>query len=176
MVNVLIDLLVVNAMGNTDFDRTAPSGVSYFEHKQTFMDSLAIAESNMLDNAGRGTINVIVAGRRVCEIVGTLPNFIRLSDGANIGTHIFGTLNNMVVVRVPHDEIMDMDTAYCIYKGSSPFDAPVVWSPYMPLIVTPALPNGANPLLSQKAAATWAAADVLVPTLATKLTVIESSV
>ena len=44
-------------------------------------DSLAAAESNLLDNAGRGTINTIVAGRRVAELMGTLPGFVRLTDG-----------------------------------------------------------------------------------------------
>lgn len=72
--NVLIDILVATAQGNVTFDRTAPSGVSYTDHKQSILDALAACESNILDNAGRGTINVIVAGRRVAEVLGTLPN------------------------------------------------------------------------------------------------------
>lgn len=174
IVNVAIDVLLQNAQGLAQFDRTPPSGVSYFEHKQTFKDVLAHAESNLLDNAGRGTINTMVLGRRVAELVGTLPGFVRLSDGSTVGAHIFGTLDGVVCVRAPHDGILDANTALCLYKGQTPFEAPVVYAPYMPLVVTTALPNGINPLLNQKAAAVWAAVDTLIPTFVTQLNIVQS--
>jgi len=67
--------------------------------KQTFKDALADAESVMLGNAGRGMISSIVAGRDVCAIIGTLPGFVKLSDGSTIGSHIYGTLDGATVVR-----------------------------------------------------------------------------
>jgi len=39
----------------------------------------------------------------------------------------------------------------------------------MPLVVTTALPTGANPLLNQKAAAVWSAIESLVPNFITTL-------
>ena len=53
----------------------------------------------MLGNAGRGMISSIVAGRDVCAIIGTLPGFVKLSDGSTIGSHIYGTLDGATVVR-----------------------------------------------------------------------------
>ena len=98
----LINLLKVNAQGNTNWNRTPGAGISFLEHKQTFKDALATAESTMLGNAGRGMINTMIAGRSACEVIGTLPGFTKISDGSAIGTHIFGTLNGVTVVRVPY--------------------------------------------------------------------------
>ena len=168
----LIKLLEANSTGPaTLFPKTPPAGVSFFEHKQTFKDSLAEAESVMLGNAGRGMISSIVAGRDVCAILGTLPGFVKLSDGSTIGSHIYGTLDGATVVRVPYDEVLDTNRALLLYKGTSPFEAPAVYAPYMPLVVTTALPTGANPLLNQKAAAVWSAIESLVPNFITTLDV-----
>ena len=168
----LIKLLEANSTGPTTlFPKTPPAGVSFFEHKQTFKDSLAEAESVMLGNAGRGMISSIVAGRDVCAILGTLPGFVKLSDGSTIGSHIYGTLDGATVVRVPYDEVLDTNRALLLYKGTSPFEAPAVYAPYMPLVVTTALPTGANPLLNQKAAAVWSAIESLVPNFITTLDV-----
>jgi hypothetical protein len=168
---VLITLLSDNAQGNVNWSRTAPSGISFYEHKQTFKDALATAESTMLGNAGRGTISTLVAGRKACEIIGTLPGFVKMSDGSTINTHIYGTLDGATVVRVPYNTVLDNSTVLCVYKGTSPFEAAAVYSPYMPLIVTDTITTGANPLLNQKAAAVWAAVESLVPNFVTKLTV-----
>jgi hypothetical protein len=166
--------LVANAVGNTNFDKAAPSGVSYFEHKQTFKDKLADAEAVMLGNAGRGQVSVIVAGRKVAAIIGTLPGFTKISDGSTMGAHIYGTLDGVTVVRAPTTGAISADVAVLIYKGASPFEAASVYAPYMPLVVTTALPTGTNPLLSQRAAAIWAAIEPLVPSFATKLTVLNA--
>lgn len=114
----LISILNVNAQGLVTFTKTAPAGVSFFEHKQTFKDKLADAESTMLGNAGRGMISTIVAGRDVCAIIGTLPGFVKLSDGSTIGSHIYGTLDGATVVRVPYNDVLDKDDALLLYKGT----------------------------------------------------------
>jgi len=41
----------------------------------------------------------------------------------------------------------------------------------MPLVVTSAMPTGKNPLMNQKAAAIWAAIDILVDKFITKITI-----
>ena len=125
----------------------------------------------MLGNAGRGMISTMVAGRSACEVIGTLPGFTKISDGSTIGTHIYGTLNGVTVVRVPHTQVLDVNTVLCLYKGATPFEAPAVYAPYMPLVVTDTLPTGENPLVNQKAAAVWAAVESLVPNYVTKLVV-----
>jgi len=167
--NAATRMLLAKAQGETTFTKQAPTGISYAEHKQAFKDALAQAEAVILGNAGRGTISALVAGRNVCALVGTLPGFSKLSDGAAIGPHIFGTLDGILIIRVPNQHVMNPDEAVAIYKGKSNFEAALVNSPYMPLVVTSALPHGANPLMNQRAAAVWGAIDVLVPNFITKI-------
>ena len=164
IVNTMIVQLAANVTGNvTQWPKTAPSGVSYFEHKQTIMDAIASAETQLLLNAGRGSISVMIAGVATATVLSTLPGFTRIADGNQFGPHIFGTLNGTTVVRVPDQRVLDSNTILCLYNGNNPFDAAGVYSPYMPLFITGTLQNGINPLMQQKAAAVWAGVDVLVP-------------
>lgn len=167
--NAATRMLLAKAQGETTFQKAAPSGISYAEHKQGFKDALAQAEAVILGNAGRGTISALVAGRNVCALIGTLQGFNKLSDGAAIGPHIFGTLDGILVIRVPNQHVMNPDEAVALYKGKSNFESALVSAPYMPLVVTSALPHGSNPLMNQKAAAVWGAIDVLVPNFITKI-------
>lgn len=150
---------------------TAGAGVSYFEHKQSFKDAVMRAENMMLGLAGRGTISVMIAGRSAASIIGTLPGFTKISDGNTLGPHIYGTLDGITIVRVPSNAVLTATHVLCIYKGTSPFEAAAIYAPYMPLVVTSALPTGANPLLSQKAAAVWAAQKVVVPNFVTRIVI-----
>jgi hypothetical protein len=123
------------------FDKTPPTGVSFFEHKQTLADKVADVEAVMLGNAQRGSISTIIAGREIAAIIGTLPGFTKLSDGSQLGAHIFGTWNGITIVRVNEQAILDSKRAVALYKGQTPFEAPVVYSPYMPLATTGTLPE-----------------------------------
>lgn len=171
----LIKILYANAQGLTTFDKTPPSSaISYFEHKQTFKDSLADAEAVLVGNAGRGTISQIIAGRKVAAIISTLPGFEKLTDGTTLGVHVFGMLDGITVVRCPNADVLAEDRALLVWKGMSPFEAAVVYSPYMPLVVTATLPVAPNPLQQMKAAAVWAGVDSLVPNFVTQLQVLHA--
>lgn len=149
------------------FAKAAPSGVSYFEHKQAWKDSLAVAEGNLVKTAGRGTISVIIAGINHCNIIQTLPGFVKMYDGNGLGAHVFGTIDGIVVVRVSEAAIMGADQAVCLWKGLSPFETPAIYAPYMPLTITGTLPVAPNPLVSMKAGAVWAGVDSVVPQFST---------
>lgn len=170
--NTAVVTLVSSAIGVTEWKKTAPEGVSYFEHKQTLKDAIVAAEASILGNAGRGGVNILIAGRNAAAILSTLPGFTRLTDGSANGPHIFGTLDGATVVRVPNSNVLNADKILAMYKGTSPFDAPIVYAPYMPLLVTTALPDGRNPLLTQKAAAVWAAIENLVPAFVTTINLV----
>lgn len=172
MVSLGIAKLSAAAVGNTNFTKAAPASVSDFEHRMSFKFKIAEAESTLLGNAGRGSIKVMVAGLNVCSIISTLPGFRKIADGNDIGPHIYGELDGVIVIRVHNPQILSADQMLCLHKGASPFDASLVWSPYMPLVVTNALPTGANPLMSQKAAAIWGGMDVVVPNFVTRLTLV----
>jgi hypothetical protein len=161
------------AQGVEQFSRTAPTGVSFFEHKMTYMDSMYNADANMLGNAGRGQISVMMVGRGHAALVASLPGFKKLSDGRTLGAHVFGELNGVVYIRVPEDNLIGgPDKGYGLFKGSSPFESCAVYSPFMPLTVTSDLPEITNPLVSQRAAATMAGVNVLVDQYATELSVV----
>jgi len=161
-------------MGRVEWSRVPPIGVSLFEHKMTFKDNIAMAEANLLANAGRGSVTAMIAVRSACSLLSTLPGFAKVADGSTFGPHIYGTLDGVTVVRVPHEQILNPNEIICLYKGQSPFEAPAVYAPYMPLVVTSTLPTGYNPLLSQRAAAVWSAVDILVPSFITKIVITDT--
>lgn len=170
VVGLAISLLNANAVGNVNFSKTPPSGVGFTEHKQTIKDVMADSEAVMIGNAGRGIINVHVVGRNAAAILKTLPGFVKISESVNIGPHILGSLDGTPVIRVPSSAMLDPDTILNLYKGDN-FDAPLVYSPFMPLVSTAAMPNGVNPLSQQKAVAMMAGVDAMTPNLVTKVTI-----
>lgn len=168
IVRRLVTMSASIGSNSTTFYKKAQAGVSYFEHKQSWKDKLADAEAKLCGNAGRGTISVIVAGREQAAVISTLPGFNKLTDGNVLGVHVFGTIDGVTVVRCNEQDIMDSKTAVCLWKGATPFESPVVYCPYMPLVVTATLPMP-NPLSQQKAAAVWAGVQEIVPRFTTTL-------
>lgn len=154
------------------FSKTAPTGVSYFEHKQTYKDSLALAEATLVNAAGRGTISLLVVDVTHAAVLSTLPGWKKMYDGQSLGAHLYGELDGIPVVRVNESGILGVGQGLAIWKGSSPFEAAAVYAPFMPLAVTSTLPQAPNPLQSMKAAAVWAGTDVLVPNYVTKFDVV----
>lgn len=171
----LLSKILAAAPGTSKFYRKAPTGVSYFEHKMTYTDQLAQANASMAGAAGRGQISVMVVGRQHAAVVEGIPGFKKLSDGKALGAHIFGELNGVVYVRVNEDAMMGGDAyrGVGIFKGDSPFDAAAVYAPFMPLAVTSDLPM-ANPLNTQRAAATMAAVDLIVPQYLTNFNIVDT--
>lgn len=168
----LIRMLRAQAVGSTTFSKTTPSGVSYFEHKQTYKDQMAVAEATLLGNAGRGTISLMIVDKDHAAVLSTLPGWKKMYDGQSLGAHLYGELDGVPVVRVNEAGILASGQGIAMWKGSSPFEAAAVYCPFMPLAVTSTLPQAPNPLQSMKAAAVWAGTDVLVPQYATKFDVV----
>lgn len=156
------------------FSRTPPTNTSLAEHYLSFKIQLAVAEANLVNQAGRGTISCLIGDKQACAVVSVLPGFQKITDGNTLGAHLFGTLDGIPIIRVNDPNILSSTPNpqfICIWKGPSPWEGPAVFSPYMPLVVTATLQNVANPLLNTRAAAVWAGADVLVPNFATLLKV-----
>ena len=148
--------------GAVTWDATAPSGVPYFQHKQTFKDALAGAEKKMVENAKRGVISFIIAGTKACSVIRTLFGWEQIYDGRGIfAAHVFGELDGVPVIRVPDTSVLAAEQVIVGYRGASEFEAPAVFAPYMPLTITSVLPT-VHPLVSQRAAASWSAVEVLV--------------
>lgn len=160
------------AVGTTSFDRTLPAGVSLAEHKLAYKDSLYEAENVMIGNAGRGAISVMMVGRKHAAFVRGLPGFELLNDGNTLGSHLYGKLDGITIVRVPETALLGEDEGIGMYRGQSPFESSMVYSPFMAMAVTDMLPEGKNPLAGMRAAATMAGIDAVVPQYATKINLI----
>jgi len=161
------------SVGKTIWNKTSPTNVGYTEHKLTFLDALADAEGEILKNAGRMSgANILVVGSKAASMISTLAGFVGVRDkNAILGTHYFGNLDNRVIIRslaMPDNEIL------LISKGSSFFDSPVIYAPYLPLYVTNMMDGqDHNPLKSQKGVAVQAGVDAPIGTLMTKIEIVE---
>lgn len=147
------------------FNAGVPQFISYAEHMQQLKAIIVKASSTILRNAGRGQVNYLIAGANASAIIATLPGWTQqLVDTP--GSNIWGTLDGMTVIRAPH---IDPDTIYAVYKGKGGFDTPLVYSPYMPLVVTKTLQDIDNILKNRAVAAVWAGLKVVAPTFVTKI-------
>jgi len=148
--------------GSVTWNVTADSGVSFFEHKQSLKDALAGAERKLIERAKRGAISFIIAGTGVASVLRTLFGWETVYEGRGMATaHLYGNLDGIPVIRVTDTTVLGANNAIIGYKGPSAFEAPAVYAPYMPVTVTSVLPTP-SPIVTQRAAATWAAVEVLV--------------
>lgn len=168
----LVQLMFANAVGNTGFTvNPLPAGVSWNEHKQQLIDKIfSDAGAVIVGNAGRGVVSLIVAGNTAAGTLTSLPGYEQLTDGNTIGVHVLGTLRGVPIVRVPETTILPTNIILAAYKGSAPWEAPMVYAPYMPLVTTDLLPMSPNPLMKQRGAAMMAAVQVLIGRFITKIT------
>lgn len=164
-----INRLIAGATGNINWDRTPPSGVSWADHKLELLDIIAQSEANILAAAGRGVVNVLICGATAASIVSTLPGFVK-QPITGTGPTVYGTLNGMTVIRDPR---LTATKIYCVYRGTGSFDAPLVYSPYMPLMVQ-TQQDISNPLKRQGVVAVWAGLKQVVSGFVTVITITQS--
>jgi len=165
----VIKNLYANVQGSTTYDNAVSGSESYYEHKQNFKDAMAQAEEVIIGNAGRGMISTMIAGRKACGLIKTLPGFVLMADGQQFGAHVFGTLDGVTVVRVPETAVLPTNKVVCLHKGNTPFETAAVYAPFMPLTVTSLIPLAPNPLQQMRAAAVWAANKVLIKNFITQI-------
>lgn len=145
------------------FVREPGTGIDYISHKLAIPDYLTEIGKLLTKKAQRGHVNVWIAGLSACTVLETLPGFTKTFDDSTFGPHVYGNYRGATVIRVPDPMQMDEDLIIGVYKGDSPFEAPVVYCPFMPLTVTDVLIQGSNPLQYQKAACQGAAIESIIP-------------
>lgn len=161
-----------NIPNNTvTFNAGTPQYVSYMEHMQQLKAIIVRSSSTILRNAGRGQTNYLIAGYDAAGIIATLPGWTQQIVNTP-GSNIWGTLDGMTVIRAPH---IQSNAIYCVYKGNGGFDTPLVYSPYMPLVVSKTLQDIDNILKNRAVAAVWAGMKVVAPTFVTKIVVDNST-
>lgn len=155
--------------------RQPGSGVSYFEHIMTLPAALTDASALLTNNLGRGSIKVLIAGLKAAAVLENHPKFVKQFDDDSLGPHVYGTFDGKPVIRCPANAQLDQNKIIGVWKGSNPFEAPVVWAPYMPLTMTEVQGTGTNPLQRQRAAAIWGAIDTMIPNGLCQVTVDQTS-
>lgn len=164
-----IKQLARSATGNTTWLAKPPSSVSYKDHKDTFLDVIAAAEAKLAQNAGRGSINRMVAGTTAAAILRSMPGFQALPSGTEHQVGLYGYLDGVPVIRATN--ILPDKEIICVYRGKGYFEAPLVYAPYMPLFVSDTMQVTKNPLRHQRVAAVWAGITPVIKTFVTKITI-----
>lgn len=164
----MIKQLVANAVGTTTFDRTPPANVSAFENRQEIRQALAQADATIAGNAGRGGLSILVAGRTMAATLSQMQGFQKIGDASAIGPHVYGSLDGITIVRVNEAAVLAAENGVALWKSPSPWEAAVVYAPYMPLMSSGDIPGYQNPLQKSKAYAVMSATKTVVPNFSTK--------
>lgn len=164
-----IKMLLANMVGNTDWNEKPGTGVSYAEHKLTFIDAIADAEAVLHGNSGQNAINRIVAGKSAAARLRAMPEFVANPDASATSVSLFGTYDGVPVIRATG--VVDDAKAVLVSNPNNYFNAPIAYSPFMPLMVTNTVQSASNPFRNTTAVGIWAGMTALNGNLATQLTI-----
>jgi len=145
-----------------------PAGVPYALHKLEMKDRIAQRDGVIQQQAGRGAVNLLIAGSTAASVIAGLPGFEKSPVVAS-GPHFYGTLDGIPVIRCPQ---FPTGMILTIYKGTGNFDAPISYAPYMPLFLSGTIPMPTNILIKQQVAAVWAGMKVVAPAFISAISVV----
>ena len=152
--------------GLTEWSRKPGDGISYAEHKWTFIDSIIAASNAIFTATRRAVANFIVAGIGVCNVIESLAPRFKPAGKVQPGPHFIGTLDNLKVYKNPYYSTYD---AIAGYKGDLFMEAGLVYAPYMPLFTTQ--PIMLDDFITRKGLATSYSKKMVQPKFYQKLTV-----
>jgi hypothetical protein len=132
---IIAQLNVVASAGIVEFDKTPASGVSWQDHKQTFVDRMVEAGNKVFAKTRRAQTNWIVMGTDVATIVESLPGFVPSGVTGTMGVVYTGVLQGRW--KCYKDPYMAPTRFLTGFKGSSFLETGYVYAPYIPLYVTP---------------------------------------
>lgn len=138
---IVEDLLSFAGAGSVTWDKTVPVGISFTEHKLSFVDALISLNNKIYSETKRAQSNFIVAGIAVCDVIESLPTFVpepgAQGTQSNSGTMKIGVLNGRwTIYKSP---FMTSERWIQGYKGNSFLDTGYVYAPYIPLYTTPTI-------------------------------------
>ena len=120
-----------------DWDRATPSAVSDPEHLQSLAIRLSEASHLIHRRTQRASANWIITSSEVAALLDTMPGFASVDEG-----HVYqggimkgGVLNRKWVVYV--DPLFPQDEILMGYQGPSILDTGLIYSPYVPMEITP---------------------------------------
>lgn len=166
--NAITTLLANLPVGATDsWSPTPDSGISYAEHKLTFIDAIAKSEARLHANSGASVANRYIAGKSAAAVLRGMPDFQIAPDAATVSVGLYGFYDGVPVIRAT-GVVGDNDLILLSNTGNY-FNAPLAYAPFMPLMVTNTVQSPNNPFRQTTAAGVWAGMTSLNSNLSTKL-------
>lgn len=156
------------------FNRNAPTGVSYAEHKLSFVDTIAEAEIALHKASGANAINRIIVGSSAAATLRGMPDFVADEDASRVAVGLYGYYDGIPVIRATNVEGVAETDMVCINNNDSNyFNAPLVYAPFMPLMVTNTVQHANNPFRNTMAAGVWAGIKTVNPNLGLKVSIVK---
>jgi len=156
------------AGASSTWTKTPGSGVSYAEHKLTFIDGLAASEAQLHSNSGAPTANRYIAGKTAAAVLRGMPDFKIAADAASVSVGLYGYYDGVPVIRATG--IVADDDLILLSNAGNYFNAPLAYAPFMPLMVTNTVQSPSNPFRSTVAAGVWSGMTALNGNLTTVMT------
>lgn len=174
LVRILNTRAIVNLIESYDgravnWSKRPPNGVSYAEHKLTFVDAIAALEKEVHLKSGVNGLNRYVVGAGAAATLRGMPQFEMASDASTTSVGLYGYLDGIPVIRATG--IAEDNAMYACAQSTNYFNAPMIYAPYMPLFITGTVQSADNPFRSATAAGEWSAMKVVNPCLIAKLEV-----
>ena len=130
--------LAGNTTGTVTWDARPDAAVSVYDHRRTFPDALEGAAQLIDSLTMRGAINFIIAGsygRRIFQSLG-----VEMVRKPLPGPYLTGFWQNIPIFYAPASLVAN-DKCIVGYRGASWFEAPLVYAPFLPLVMV----KGAGP-------------------------------
>jgi hypothetical protein len=139
--NIIKDIDAFAQATAVTWSLTPPGGISYTEHKLSFVDVLIQASNNIFELTRRGQPNWVIGGLQVANVIESLPGFKASPELASQnGVILAGQLNGRWnCYKDPYniDASVDQKNFLVGWKGQTFLDAGYVYSPYIPFYTTP---------------------------------------
>lgn len=161
-----------DALKETKFDTTLPTGVSLQAHYNSYNVTHSVAQRKMAEYSGRGNFGTMIAGPQFCEFLTALNEFKQegtITDDPSFFGTLGGRYGNIKVVRAPQITGADAKSAFCVYQNGKT-DAAAVFAPFMPVVVTNDIPVSDNLLQRRSLIASMATTEIVVDRYLQKVT------
>lgn len=144
---IIYDLITLANSNNTSgtitettFAKAAPSNISLYLHRQSFIYSLIEASNKIFQATRRHGATWLIGGTNVCSIIQGQEGEQFVPAGGDYqgsGVQFIGTLKGQWKVYL--DPYMNADEAILGYKGGSFLDSGYVYAPWVPFYATPTI-------------------------------------
>lgn len=137
---IMNDIITQANAGNTVFtwSKQAPTGVSYMDYKDTFVDTLIAMSNAIFSDTKRAEGNYVIAGINVSSLIESMgQRFVPVSDTVKAGPHVIGTLDGRW--KIIKNPFYDADSFVVGYKGTSYLEGGYIYAPFLPLFTTPTI-------------------------------------